>query len=56
MTREQFDREKNYGTAMAVARAMLSKGVITEDDYHKIDAVFTEKYRPLIGSTIAIKP
>ena len=49
MTKEQFDREKYYGAAMAVARAMLSKGIITEDDYLKVDAIFTEKYQPLIG-------
>ena len=53
MTAKQFDREKNYGAAMAIARAMLAKGIITEDEYNKIDAMFTEKYRPLIGCTPA---
>ena len=52
MTKEQFDREKHYGAAMAVARSMLSKGIITQDEYIKIDAMFTEKYRPLIGFEI----
>ena len=56
MTKEQFDREKNYGAAMAVARAMLSKGIINEDDYRRIEVAFANKYRPLIGSTITIKP
>ena len=50
MTKEQFEREKHYGVAMVVARAMLSKGVITEEEYQKIDTIFTEKYRPLLGS------
>jgi len=50
VTKEQFDREKNYGAAMAVARAMLSNGIITQEEYSRIDAMFTEKYRPLIGS------
>lgn len=50
MTKEQFDREKHYGAAMALAQGMLSEGIITEDDYLKIDTMFTEKYRPLIGT------
>ena len=49
MTKEQFDREKRYGAAMALARAMLNKGIITEEEYRRIDTMFTEKYRPLIG-------
>ena len=49
MTKEQFNREKHYGAIMAVARAMLSEGVITEGEYNKIDTIFTEKYQPLIG-------
>lgn len=50
MTKEQFNREKHYGAAMALAQEMLSKGIITEDDYKVIDTMFTEKYRPLIGA------
>ena len=56
VTKEQFDRERRYGAAMAVARAMLSKGIITEDDYKKVEVAFTEKYRPLIGPLIPISP
>ena len=52
MTQEQFDRQKNYGAAMAVARAMLTKGIITEEEYNKIDTMFTNKYQPLIGCQI----
>ena len=53
MTQEQFDREKHYGAAMAVARAMLSKGIITQEEYSRIDTMFTEKYRPIIGCETA---
>ena len=49
MNKDQFDREKNYGAIMAIARSMLSKGIITEEEYRRIDAIFTEKYQPLIG-------
>ena len=50
MTKEQFKREMNYGASMAVARAMLSDGIISDKDYRKIEAIFRKKYRPLIGT------
>ena len=56
MTKEQFDREKNYGAAMAVARSMLSKGLISEKDYRKIDTIYSRKYRPIIGALPAKTP
>ena len=49
MTREQFNREKDYGAAMAVAKAMLRAGLITEREYRKIDTIYRRKYRPIIG-------
>ena len=33
MTKEQFDREKKYQAALAVAREMLQKGIINEADF-----------------------
>ena len=50
MTAAQFDREKNYGAIMAVARTMLSKGLISEKDYRKIDTIHKAKHRPIIGA------
>ena len=50
MTKEQFDREKKYQAALAVARAMLKKGIITEDDYAKTERVLRIKFCPFIGS------
>jgi hypothetical protein len=41
MTNGQFEREKNYGVVMAVARMMLSKGLISEKDYRKIDTIYS---------------
>ena len=49
MTKAQFNRESHYGTSMAVARAMLTKGLITDKDFRKIDTMFRQKYRPIIG-------
>lgn len=50
MTAEQFTREKKYQAALAVARAMLKQGVITEDDYAKTEEVLRIKFCPFIGS------
>ena len=34
----------NYQTAMAMARQMLSQGIITGKEYAKIDATIAKKY------------
>jgi uncharacterized membrane protein len=60
MTREQFDREAGYGTAMSAARSMHARGIIGDHDYRKIETILKRKYRPIIGSLqpkkIALKP
>ena len=42
MTKEQFDRENKYQAALAVAREMLQKGIISE-------ARLAAKFRPVLG-------
>jgi hypothetical protein len=56
MTKEQFEREKNYGVSMAVARIMLAGGIISDRDYRKIDTIFKQKYQPIIGTIYRKKP
>ncbi|WP_165574430.1 SHOCT domain-containing protein [Desulfosporosinus sp. HMP52] len=48
MTTEQFDREKSYRVMLSIAKTMLQKGLITEQDYKRIDRMMLEKYRPLL--------
>lgn len=55
MTNPQFEREKNYGTAMAIARKLLSEGVISQQDYRKINTMMDKKYAPCLGSLCSIK-
>lgn len=50
MTKEQFDREKKYQAALAIARAMLKQGVIEEADFNKAEAILREKFSPFIGT------
>ena len=52
MTGEQFDREKKYQAAVAVARSMLRQGVIDEQDFLRIEEKMREKFRPVLGGMI----
>jgi hypothetical protein len=56
MTAEQFNREKSYCAAISIAKALLSKGLITEKEYGKIDTILIGKYRPIIGGLRAKLP
>lgn len=49
MTKEQFNREKKYQAALAVARKMLEKEIINEGDFLRIEARLREKFRPILG-------
>lgn len=52
MTAEQFDREKRYQAALAIARSMLKQGVINEEDYVITEGILRKKFHPIIGSFI----
>lgn len=49
MTKEQFEREKKYQAALAVARSMLRHGVINDGDLVRIEARLKEKFKPVLG-------
>jgi hypothetical protein len=49
MTHEQFRREVDYGIAMAIAGEMQARGLVTPEEYDKMDAQFRQIHRPLIG-------
>ena len=50
MNKTEGMREARYQAAMHMARQLLKKGVIDEDDYAKFDTKMSEKYRPILGS------
>jgi len=50
MTKEQFDREKNYRVSLAITKSLLDKGIITEKDYRKIDTMLAQKHCPIFGT------
>ena len=49
MTKDQFARERDYGAAMVLAGEMVARGLVTPEEYDKMDALCRQKYRPLIG-------
>ena len=52
MTREQFEREKKYQAALAVARSMLAQKVINEADFLEIERRLKDKFRPVLGGIL----
>lgn len=49
MTPAQFEREKKYQAALAVARDMLRQDVINEADFLRIESKLAEKFKPVFG-------
>lgn len=41
---EMYQRLTVYQTAMTLARNMLRRGIISEDDYRKIDTIMAKKH------------
>ena len=56
MSEGEFRAEMRYRMSLAVARAMLEEGVITEEEYSEIDTILLQKHRPILGTLLAGKP
>ena len=56
MSEKEFRAELRYRMSLSVARAMLEKGVITEEEYRQIDTILLEKHRPTLGTLLSGKP
>ena len=50
MPKDTFRNEKLYQTTMHIARKMLADGIISEEEYRRIDEIFLEKYNPVFGT------
>ncbi|MBR1761659.1 MAG: hypothetical protein IJ741_10860 [Schwartzia sp.] len=50
MSKEDMRREKLYQTTMHIARKMLTEGIISEEEYQRVDKIFLEKYKPVFGT------
>ena len=50
MSKDEFRNEKLYQTTMHLAKKMLEEGVVSEEEYRRIDTIFLEKYKPVFGT------
>jgi len=50
LSKEDFRNELMFQTTMHIARKMFDEGLISEEDYNKIEDYFLEKYKPIFGN------
>lgn len=53
MSEEEFHKELCYHISLSMAKSMLEKGIIGDEEYKIIDAELLKMYQPLISSLIA---
>jgi len=56
VSKEEFRAERLYLMSLSVAKSMLKKGVISEDEFMQIDTILLKKYRPTLGTLLSGKP
>jgi len=56
LSEEMFNAEKLYQVTMTIAKSMLTKGIITSEEYAVIDTKMLEKYRPILGTLLSTLP
>ena len=47
LTPEQFDREAGYRLSISVMDRMLEKGLITQEEYRRIEPILAQKFSPV---------
>ncbi len=50
MTQKQLRDDMQYQAALSVAKTMLEKGLITEEEYAEIDTKLLQIFKPYLGS------
>ncbi len=56
MNEAEFHAEKMYLLCLGTAKAMLKKGVISKEEFTKIDTMLLEKYKPTLSTLLSGKP
>ena len=49
MSHEQLQNELNYSMSVKLIQKMLTKGLITPDEYRKIDMLNRESFKPYLA-------
>ena len=52
MNEAEFHAEKMYLLCLGTAKAMLKKGVISEEEFTKIDTMLLEIYKPTLSTLL----
>ena len=53
MRKEQYRADMLYQVSLSVAKSMREQGLITADEYAKIDTMLLEKYQPYLGRLLS---
>lgn len=53
MSKEKLHNDMLYHAAISMAKSMLEKGLITEEEHAEIDTILLEKYRPYLGTLLS---
>ncbi len=53
MTETQFRAEMRYQAAIAMAKTLLKKGLLTPDEYAAMDAILLDKFQPCLGALLS---
>lgn len=53
MTEMQFQAEKRYQVAIAIAKSLLEKELLTTEEFAVINASLLDKYRPILGTLLS---
>jgi len=53
MTKTQFHAEKQYQVALAMAKTLLEKGLLTRNEYAAIDAILLDRFQPSLGALLS---
>ena len=47
LTKEQFDREAGYRTALSIMRNLHAQGLLTDKEYGQIEPILRQKFSPV---------
>ena len=47
LTQTQFEREADYRFSLAVIGALQEKGLITQEEYRRIEPILAQKFSPV---------
>ena len=50
MTKKELRNEKMYQITMHLVRKMLVEGLISKEEFQRMEAIFQKKYRPVFGA------